>query len=206
MSWLAQLGLRRLGFDKLGLGRLGLERLGVGRLGLGRLARAERPGRVAPAAFEHVERLAEIHADAFARPWGPDEFEAFLADPAVRIDCLFAGRDRDPSGFAVSRATLDEAEILSFALARASRGRGCSTLLLRWHLHALALANVTRVHLEVEEGNLPAIALYRRARFVEVGRRPGYYLRPDGTRVSAISMTCRVGGAGDEPAGRDRGG
>ena len=155
---------------------------------------ASPPGRVAPAEFGHAERLSDIHADAFARPWGPDEFEAFVSDPAIRIDCLFAGRHRDPSGFVVSRTTLDEAEILSLALARSARGRGGSTLLLTWHLHALRTANVATVHLEVEEGNLPAIALYRRAGFVETGRRPGYYLRPDGTRVSAISMTCRLGG------------
>jgi ribosomal-protein-alanine N-acetyltransferase len=44
------------------------------------------------------------------------------------------------------------------------------------------------VHLEVEEGNGPAVALYRRAGFREVGRREGYYLKPDGTRASALAM------------------
>ena len=45
------------------------------------------------------------------------------------------------------------------------------------------------VHLEVEEGNRPALALYRRRGFREVGRRQGYYARPDGTRAAAITMS-----------------
>ena len=143
---------------------------------------------IAPASFAHCESLAAIHADAFARPWGADEFEAFLADRAIRIDCLLFGRDPDPSGFV----------ILSLALARAARGRGCSSLLLDHHLVALRDAGTARVHLEVEEGNAPAIALYERAGFVRSGRRPGYYTRPDGTRISALSMTLVLA---DPPGG-----
>lgn len=174
MSWLERSGLARLGLPRLGLPRLRLTR---------------RPVRIAPASFDHAERLAAIHADAFARPWGADEFEAFLADRTIRIDCLFIGRDPIPEGFVVSRAAVDEAEILSLALARAVRGRGHSAPLLRNHLDALAQSSVAKVHLEVEEGNHPAISLYRRAGFVQSGRRPGYYARPDGTRISALSMT-----------------
>ncbi len=143
---------------------------------------------------DHVDRMASIHAGAFARPWGPDEFEGFLADRAVRADGLFLGRDRQPSGFALSRVTLDEAEILSVALARPVRGRGHSGLLLAYHIQALAHAGADRIHLEVEEGNAPALALYRRLGFAQSGVRPGYYARPDGTRTSALSMTRVLSG------------
>jgi ribosomal-protein-alanine N-acetyltransferase len=145
--------------------------------------------RVGPLDFAHAERLAAIHGGAFARPWSVAEFEQFMTDRAIRTDGLFIGRDTQPSGFAVSRVVLDEAEILSVALARAARGRGHSRRLLSYHLQALAYAGAARVHLEVEEGNGPALALYRRLGFRESGRRPGYYARPDGTRASALSMT-----------------
>jgi ribosomal-protein-alanine N-acetyltransferase len=39
----------------------------------------------------------------------------------------------------------------------------------------LAALGVGRIFLEVEEGNRPALRLYARAGFTEVGRRPGYY-------------------------------
>jgi len=48
------------------------------------------------------------------------------------------------------------------------------------------------VHLEVEEGNAPALALYRRLHFETTGRREGYYRRPDGTRVAALTMALAL--------------
>ncbi|MGA0596730.1 GNAT family N-acetyltransferase [Enterovirga sp. CN4-39] len=158
-----------------------------------RLGLARHPARIAPVAAHHAERLAAIHASAFARPWAPEEFEAFLLEKGIRIDGLFLGRDIQPSGFVLSRATLDEAEILSLALARPARGRGDARRLMLQHLQTLAHAGVRIVHLEVEEGNVPALALYRRLGFETVGHRPGYYARPDGTRAAAVSMSLRLG-------------
>lgn len=158
-----------------------------------RLGLARAPARIAPVTSRHTERLAEIHAGAFARPWGADEFDAFLLDPAVRIHGLFLGRDVQPSGFVLSRTAVNESEILSVALARSARGRGEARRLMAEHLQALAHAGARTVHLEVEQGNEPALALYRGLGFVASGHRPGYYARPDGTRSSALSMTLRLG-------------
>jgi ribosomal-protein-alanine N-acetyltransferase len=144
-------------------------------------------------AADHAERLAEIHATAFSKPWSAIEFEAFLIDSTIRIDGLFLGRAPQPSGFVVTRCVLDEAEILSVALAPEARGRGHSRPLLAKHLEALAHAGHRHVHLEVEEGNRPALALYRRLGFVQTGYRQGYYARPDGTRANALSMSLNLG-------------
>ena len=143
----------------------------------------------------HVDRLAAIHASAFARPWSSLDFEGFLTDRAVHADGLFLGRARQPVGFVLSRLAADEAEILSVAIERAARGRGSARLLMAQHLQALAHAGGRRVHLEVEEGNAPAFALYRRLGFRQSGLRPGYYTRPDGTRATAVSMTKELAGA-----------
>lgn len=137
----------------------------------------------------HVDRLAEIHASAFARPWSVLDFEGFLTDRAVHADGLFLGRGRQPVGFVLSRQAVDEAEILSVALEHSARGKGRARLLLAQHLQALAHAGAVQVHLEVEEGNAPAFALYRRLGFEQSGLRPGYYARPDGSRATAVSMT-----------------
>lgn len=159
-----------------------------------RLATRRAEARTGPVSVHHADRLAEIHAGAFARPWAADEFEAFLTDRSVQIDGLFLGRAQEPAGFAVSRIVLDEAEILSVAIARGFRGLGYSRTLLAYHLQGLTHAGVARVHLEVEEGNLPALALYGRLGFGQSGVRPGYYARPDGTRASALSMTRILSG------------
>jgi ribosomal-protein-alanine N-acetyltransferase len=148
-------------------------------------------GHIAPVDTEHAARLAAIHAGAFARPWDTHEFERLLADRAVIADGLFLG-GRDPAGFVLSRTVLDEAEILTVAIAAGLRGRGYSRPLLATHLDALARSGIRLVHLEVEEGNAPALALYRRLGFEEVGRREGYYRKPDGSRVAALTMLRRL--------------
>lgn len=148
-----------------------------------------RQARIAGLSEAHVERLAEIHAGAFARPWSAGEFSHFLLDRGIRLDGLLLGRDQQPSGFALSRVTVDEAEILSFAMVREMRGRGYGRTLFAHHLQTLAHAGAATVHLEVEEGNAPALAVYTRLGFVKSGMRPGYYARPDGTRAAALSMT-----------------
>ena len=43
-----------------------------------------------------------------------------------------------------------------------------------------------------EEGNLPALAAYRRLAFREVGRRSGYYALPDGSRAAALTMSVSL--------------
>ena len=148
--------------------------------------------RVAPLETRHAACLSEIHASAFARPWSAQDFEQFLAERAVRADGLFLGKAAQPSGFALSRRAEDEAEILSVAIAREARGRGHARALLASHLQALAHAGVRKVHLEVEDGNDPALALYRRLGFKNVGRREGYYLRPDGSRAAALTMSLAL--------------
>jgi ribosomal-protein-alanine N-acetyltransferase len=148
--------------------------------------------RVAPLTSGHAGRVAAIHASAFARPWTVQDFEDFLTERQVRADGLFLGRATQPSGFVLSRRAADEAEILSVAVAREARGRGHARALLASHLQALAHAGIRTVHLEVEDGNEPALALYRRLGFQSVGRRDGYYLRPDGSRAGALSMSLAL--------------
>ena len=48
------------------------------------------------------------------------------------------------------------------------------------------------MHLEVEDGNAPALALYRRLGFGEIGRREGYYGRADGSRAAALTMRLHL--------------
>jgi len=148
------------------------------------------PGiRIAPIGTETAGRLAAIHASAFARPWSSLDFARLLGERSHAADGLFVGRSAQPSGFVLSRIVLDEAEILTIAIAPAERGRGHSGRLLDAHLDALSRRGVRQVHLEVEDGNLPALKLYRGRGFRETGRRPGYYLKEDGTRATALTMT-----------------
>ncbi|NBJ09365.1 GNAT family N-acetyltransferase [Microvirga arsenatis] len=147
---------------------------------------------VQPVGTEAAARLAAIHASAFPRPWSTLDFERLLSERGVMADGLFVGRSGKPSGFVLSRIVLDEAEIITVAMAAEARGKGHARPLLAHHLEALSRRGVARVHLEVEEGNAPALALYRRLGFGETGRRAGYYHKADGTKATALTMALAL--------------
>ena len=130
--------------------------------------------------------LARLHATSFARPWDAHEFERMLCERSTETHGLWRGNG--VHGFALSRKAADEAEILTIVLAPAVRGGGLSHRLLGEHLTALSFAGVRSVHLEVDEGNAPALKLYARHGFTKVGERTGYYPRPDGGRATALTM------------------
>ncbi|MDP4002624.1 GNAT family N-acetyltransferase [Methylobacterium sp. NEAU K] len=132
--------------------------------------------------------LARLHATAFARPWDMHEFERMLCERSIHAHALW--RTGTLQGFVLSRRAADEAEILTVVLSPALRGGGHSRRLLREHLSSLALAGVARVHLEVDEGNAPALRLYARHGFRKVGERTGYYLKADGSRATALTMSA----------------
>jgi ribosomal-protein-alanine N-acetyltransferase len=131
--------------------------------------------------------LARLHASAFRHGWSEAEFERLLADRNVL--CLIArseGGTGEPVGFVISRLVEGEAEILMVAVARSERGRGLAGRLIARHLGRLAARGVQTVFLEVDEGNDPAIKLYARAGFEQVGRRPGYYTHAEGNAAALL--------------------
>lgn len=131
------------------------------------------PGRVADA-----DELAALHAHAFRHGWPATEIEALIADPTVTTVVAREGRTpftRRPVGFIMVRAAADEAEILTVVVKPTRRGRGIGRLLMDETIRRLYFMRVASLFLEVDEGNGPALALYRRLGFREVGRRANYY-------------------------------
>lgn len=134
--------------------------------------------------------LARIHATAFARPWESHEFERILCERSSYAHGLW--RSGTLQGFVLSRRAADEAEILTVVVAPPLRGGGHARGLLREHLNGLAMTGTSRVHLEVDEGNVPALKLYRRLGFEQVGARTGYYAKADGSRATALTMSVEL--------------
>ena len=116
------------------------------------------------------EELALIHAQCFTRPapWTISTFRSFLADPT----CFLL---TEPQGFLLGRVMLDEAELLTLAIAPPAQGRGLGQTLLSRFLQTAREKAAATAYLEVAEGNAPARAIYAKAGFIEVGRRKRYY-------------------------------
>lgn len=120
-----------------------------------------------------AQAIARLHGASFHRGWSDGEIEGMLREKTVLAHRAVSGRSL--CGFILSRLIAGEAEILSVAVASVRRGKGLARRLLDLHLRRLAGLGARTVFLEVDEGNAPALKLYRRAGFHEVGRREGYY-------------------------------
>jgi ribosomal-protein-alanine N-acetyltransferase len=145
-----------------------------------------RPPAIADASLRDTAAIARLHAASFRRGWSEDEIERMLTDRSVVAHRALIGNNF--AGFIVSRFVADEAEILTVAVASAYRGRSIAHRLLRHHLGRLMAFGVRTVFLEVEEGNVSALRLYRRAGFVEAGRREGYYPKGAGKPANALVL------------------
>lgn len=125
--------------------------------------------------------MARIHAAAFpdSRGWRRDEFAALAQSQHV----FFVSK---PDGFAAGRVIVDEAELLTIAVAPAAQGQGFGRVLLQRFEHMAQSRGATCAFLEVAEDNAPALALYHRAGWRESGRREGYYSRKTGKKLDAL--------------------
>jgi [ribosomal protein S18]-alanine N-acetyltransferase len=140
------------------------------------------------ARLDDAAHISKLHAVSFHRGWSESEIDTLLLDPNVVTDC--AELRKRLAGFALSRRAADEAEILSIAVATSQRGRGLATKLLDQHLRRLAGFGTRAIFLEVDAANAPALKLYGRAGFLQVGERRNYYDTGEG-RTSAAAVLRR---------------
>ncbi len=131
--------------------------------------------RLRPAGKADADALAAIEARAFGpASWGGRGVADGLADHLTRA-ILALGAESEPQGFVMWRRIGDEAEILTIAVAPDRRRQGCATALIDAVIDALRGEGARSLFLEVDAGNIAAIALYERRGFVRIARRKRYY-------------------------------
>lgn len=84
---------------------------------------------------------------------------------------------------------LDEAEVIDIRVADTHRRQGLGERLLRESLTALSTRSV---FLDVRRTNSPAVAMYEKMGFLQVGVRQNYYQLPSG-REDALIMRLELG-------------
>jgi ribosomal-protein-alanine N-acetyltransferase len=138
-----------------------------------------------PAEPGSAAALAALHAVAFpqAQRWGADAIALLLALPGA------FGVRRPCAGFVLARVAVDEAEVLTLAVAPAARRQRLGLALMRAAMAEAKQRGAVAMFLDVAADNAAARGLYASLGFVEVGRRRRYY--DDGT--DALTLRGALG-------------
>ena len=148
---------------------------------------------VEPGKIEDAQTLARMHEKAFFRGWPAAEFAAYLADSATTPVYVACDARRKIAGFAILRLAADEAEVLTIVTDASFRKKGVAGAMMAAMFEDLLTQPVRNMFLEVENTNLAALALYRRAGFKQIGERKNYYPTPDGGRANALVLSRPLG-------------
>ena len=92
---------------------------------------------------------------------------------------FLVAEEKDPCGFVLGRVIKEEAEVMKIGVSPKFQRRHIGWLLLMKLLEEFKERKVKEVFLEVRESNFPAIKLYYKLGFKEIGRRKGYYKGED---------------------------
>ena len=147
--------------------------------------------RVAPGGPEDIDAVMEVmdgaFGDMFGEAWTRSQLTGILPMAGVFL-MLGVDRARDAVvGFSLFRTVSDESELLLIGVLPKEQRRGIGRLLLDDFVGRARDGSVSRVHLEVRDGN-PAISMYKAAGFCPVGRRRNYYHAANGNRYDAITL------------------
>lgn len=132
--------------------------------------------------LEDLDKIKDILQTDFDEFWTPGVFKSELESELSEY--VVAKEDENIVGFAGVIILPDDVEITNIVTKKAERKKGIGKLLLD-KLIQIAFNLKKDISLEVNEKNLEAINLYKKAGFEEVGIRKKYY----NGRDNAIIMT-----------------
>lgn len=125
---------------------------------------------------DYVSDVAALEQVCFSLPWSESAITGELRNPLSLW--LVAVEDGNLVGYIGSQSVMDEADVMNVAVDAAYRRRGIAESLVDSLIKMLKVDGVRCLTLEVRASNDPAIALYNKLGFIQVGRRPGYYQKP----------------------------
>ena len=124
----------------------------------------------------HVAQIAELEKLCFSEPWSENSIATELTNPLSAW--LVAMDGQTLAGYVGSQSVMGESDMMNIAVNPQYRRQGVAQALVQ-ELTALLKENGNQsLTLEVRVSNAPAIALYEKLGFMQVGRRPNYYRSP----------------------------
>ena len=124
----------------------------------------------------HVKAVAELENICFSDPWSENSVASELKNKLALW--LVAEEEGQVAGYIGSQTCGDETDMMNVAVHPDFRRRGIAQTLVNALVEELKAIESRCLTLEVRASNAPAIALYEKLGFSEIGRRKNYYRNP----------------------------
>ncbi len=141
--------------------------------------------KIVPMSADNVDQVAEIERECFSTPWSRQMLQDELENLSASYICAQM-EDGTVLGYAGLTVVLDEGYINNIAVRKEYRRMGVAAALLDVFLRFGKANELAFLTLEVRKSNVPAIAMYLKHGFEDVGSRKNYY---DDPKEDAILMT-----------------
>ena len=125
---------------------------------------------------DHVSQVAELEAICFRDPWSERSVASELENPLSFW--LVALEEDRVAGYVGSQTVMGESDMMNVAVHPDFRRRGIAEKLIADLVDGLKARNSRCITLEVRVSNAPAIALYEKLGFRQIGLRKNYYRNP----------------------------
>lgn len=135
----------------------------------------------------NVDDLEQVHYivdNCFENPWSEETVKDMLLREQAALIGAFMGEKL--VGFTSLEWILDEGSLTEIAVLKEYRREGIGEKLMKELFEIASEKKLSFVTLEVRESNMPAISLYKKFGFDEVGVRKDYYKSPS---ENAVLMT-----------------
>ena len=124
----------------------------------------------------HVSQVAELEKMCFSTPWSENSIASELQNDLALW--LVALHDDTVVGYIGSQTVCGETDMMNVGVHPDWRRRGIAESLIEQLIAELKQMESISLALEVRASNAPAIALYQKLGFCQIGRRPNYYKNP----------------------------
>lgn len=132
----------------------------------------------------HIRAIAALEQANFSTPWDEASIRAELEN-SLALWLIAEGGDGAVLGYVGSQSCFEDADILNVCVAPEARRRGLAEALMLELERRLLPKGVEKITLEVRVSNEPAIRLYEKLGYSQVGTRKNYYEKP---REDALIM------------------
>ena len=124
----------------------------------------------------HVAQIAQLEKICFSDPWSERSVASELEN---KLSCwLVAMEGEQVAGYIGSQTVCGETDMMNVAVHPDHRRKGIAEKLILALIEELKGMESHCLTLEVRASNAPAIALYEKLGFQEIGRRKNYYRNP----------------------------